>query len=169
MDTLTPSGRHRKRLIYTGEYYTFGLEKKKRAVVKATMLFMIFLLLVVYVLTFSLTQPAAPRIFVAVGMLIVIPLMYLLIGAGYLVPAGEKLTYRAYRGSVVRVRWTSVTIAVLAGLCVIGGLIQLLSEAGRTSTDSWWLAGMVFCCLDSLALVLLERRFRPRLIPPKLQ
>lgn len=169
MDTLSPSGSRRRKLVYTGEYYTFGLEKKKLATLKAAMLLMILLLLAVYILTFSMTRPAAPRIFVAAGMLIVIPMMYLLMGAGYLVPAGEKLTYRAYRGSAVRIRWTSFAILALSGLSVIGGLIQFLSEAEHTPADFWWLAGMAFCCLDSLALALLECRFHPRLVPPKLQ
>lgn len=169
-ETLGPNGSRRKKLVYSGEYYTFGFAGKRLAALKAAATALTVFLLAGYGLAFLYAQTAMPRIFVGACMLIVIPLMYLLIGVGCLMPVGEKLTYRDYRGSVIRIRWTSLTIAGLALVGLLGEAGYLLLAGGeRLPRELWWLAGIGITFLCALALALLERKHHPRLIPPELK
>ena len=168
-ESLGPGGRRQRKLVYKGEYYTFGMEKRRLKAYKAVMLSLTLVLTFAYVLAFALTKNSAPRIFAGACMLIVIPLMYLLIGTGCLVSAKDPLTYRDYRGSVLRIRWTSIAVAGLSALGSIGELGYLLTGGGRTDTELWWLAGMIVTCLSAAAIALLEHRYHPRLIPPELR
>lgn len=167
--SLGANGKPQKKLVYTGEYYDFPVAGKGLRRLKAAMCGLCLVALCAYILSFTLFQSGAARIFVGACMLSVIPLMYLLIGTGCLIPVKFRLTYREYRGSVVRIRWTGISLAVLEGVGVLGELLHLLSGPEILSTELMWLSATVLCCMCGLGLAWLEHRFRPRLVPPELK
>lgn len=169
-ETITASGSRRRKLVYHGEYYALPLNgEKARAVFKIVMTALVLLLCVAYVIAFTLAKSGAPRVFVGACMLIVIPMMYLFLGVGCLLPVGEKLTYRDFHGSFVRIRWSAFFIAILSAIGFLGAGVSYALGGERAESELLWLAEILVCCLCALALIYLEKRYRPRLIPPELK
>lgn len=169
-ETIGSGGSRQRKLVYRGEYYALPVKKKKaRTAFKAAISAITLLLCAAYVIAFTLVESAAPRIFVGACMLIVIPIMYLFLGVGCLLPVGAKLTYRDLHGSFVRIRWSALFIALLSATGFLGAGANCVLGGERAQSELLWLACILVCCLCAVALIYLEKRFRPRLIPPELK
>ena len=105
--------------------------------------------------------------------LALIPMMYQLIGLVSLTGVRNPATYRGYRGGVIRILWTAVALTCLFGLAVAGQAVHLLrlvaARSPVTADDIWWLLGMAGCLLDSVAILVLERRIHPHMEAQPLQ
>lgn len=169
-ETIAANGNRQRKLVYRGEYYALPLNgKNARIAFKVATAALTLLLCAAYVIAFTLAESSAPRIFVGACMLVVIPMMYLFLGVGRLLTVGARLTYRDLYGSFVRIRWSAFSIALLSGAGFLGAGVSCILGDKRTQSGFLWLAGILLCCLCALALVYLEKRYRPKLVPPELK
>lgn len=164
------AGRRRK-LVYEGEYYSLGRDAPRLPALKLAFTGLTLAETAAYVLTSALAEPGAARIFVGACILVIIPLMYLLIGTGCLWAAKDPMTYRDYRGSILRIRWTSIAIAALNAIGAVGEIIRLIApgQTPVTVSEKWWLTGTLFCCAAAIGIALLQHRYHPRMQPKDLQ
>jgi hypothetical protein len=120
----------KKRFVYTGEYYCFpgGIQtlKKPVAVLSAA--------LVALYLVLAFFPPAGGMWHIAAipQLLVIIPLIYLGMGAVCFVRGPEKMTYRDYRGSWLRLKWSLWGCVVAFGAMAAVELVFLVLYGAQT-------------------------------------
>ncbi len=168
-EVLNEYGRKVKKLIYCGEYYAQALSKKGRNLVKVTDCLLTVLCIGAYVWASLAGSPGCGRLWIGSCILCIIPMIYMVMGTASIAVSGERLTYRSYRGGFLRVRWTSIAVALLTMVALLGEVFYIIGLVSVPMGDIIWLAGIAVSFAAALALVVLCLRYPPRLIPPELR
>lgn len=159
----------KKKLVYTGEYYTHGLSQRGLGRLKLAHGLLALILLVVFYAFASNGAPCGEVFYVGMPVLLTqIPLIYYLIGVVSFLFVKEKLTYRALRGSIMRIRVAAWIAASLLAVSLIGQIIWfLLSPPAGSGLQKalLYLAGTIVCTSILLLQLFLLRRFPAAVIP----
>ena len=167
-ESVEPGGRSGGRLVYTGEYYSFGVSGDKLRRLKKRYALLTAALLLCYVLC-SLDTPTGSRsLWGGACILTIIPLMYLLMGISCLLRAKPKMTYRDRHLSWFRIHYSSMAAALLLAIAAAGEAIYILRLATPPAADIRWLAGQLLSLILSLAILIISCRFPPKMITPEL-
>jgi hypothetical protein len=120
----------KKRFVYTGEYYSFPGGTK--ALKKPTAMMAAALVALYLVLAFFPPAGGMWRIAAIPQLLVIIPLIYLGMGAVCLVRAPEKMTYRDYHSSWLRLTKSLWGCVVAFGAMAAVELVFLVLYGGET-------------------------------------
>ena len=147
----------KKTFVYTGEYYGFPGGAKPLKIPAAVL---IAALLGMYLLVAFLPSPGGMWHYAAPPQLIeILPLVYLAIGAVQFLRAPERMTYRAFHTSWLRIKRASLWSLILTGCMVLAEIIYLFAvPEAELSRELLYLLGELACAALSAALCLFVRR-----------
>lgn len=110
----TGPGKYKIEYIYIGDYRTFDISGRQFVIMKLGYAMAAVILTVAYILAATLTTSSYRVNYVAIPVLItIVPVVYLLIGAGGYVLVPRMMTPRNYRSSVMITKWSSLAILLL--------------------------------------------------------
>ena len=163
-ENIDADGHCRGGLVYTGEYYSFGLSGDHFRQLKIRYLVLTAALLFCYVLC-SLDTPTGSRsVWGGACILAIIPLMYLLLGMCSLLRAKPEMTYRDRHLSWYRIHYSSMASVLLLAVAAVGQVIFILRLPSPPAADIRWLAGQIISLVLSIAILIISFRFQPKMI-----
>lgn len=166
---LSASGKKQTVWTYEGEYYTFGLDEaglrrhKRLCAGTAWLTGLLWLLLscLPSVGKNAVAYVGAPWFFS------IMPLMVLLMGAGYMARVKQKMTYRDMYGAYQRLKYGIYILLPLELLAAVGEVLFLILYRAYPlplAAELGWLMGVAVCIGLDVLLVIRLRRYPARLI-----
>ncbi|MCD7749483.1 MAG: hypothetical protein LUH42_05490, partial [Oscillospiraceae bacterium] len=144
--------------VYKREYYSFRLPAKRLRRLKITYTGAALFLCALWI-TLALV-PAEGRETPWVGMcwyLSLIPMLYFLISVGWLLSAGEKMTYRTYYASGLRMKVPLWFLTFMMGESATAQLVLVCRsfQPGELA----WLLGAVVCVALAVGMLYLQKKY----------
>lgn len=131
------SGKEKKVAEYTGDYYAFGSEGKKEALLLLPWTALAF---AAYIAAGMLNTPSSRCFYVMpFYAFTLLPLVYLIMGTGGLFFAPQKMTEIKKEDTVDRIRHSAYGALVLSVLTMVGDLCFCLFGQGVWAQELWFM------------------------------
>lgn len=148
MEFFDSHGRFRQKFHYVGEYYAIKPKERRGRCRIVVSLCTIVILIAYLVAAFTVSVGSRTR-FIAIPMTAaMLPMLYFCIGAFWYVVSGERITYRRYYASELRLKRSAWITLICIMISALGELVLMVSHFTRLniSREAIYLGGMLICC-----------------------